>query len=516
MLSPFEWFVGLRYTRSGKRAGKKNGFISFISTLSVAGIALGVAALIIVMSVMNGFQKEVRDRMLSVLSHVEVYHVDGPLNWQPLAEKLRGHDHVTGAAPFVSGQVVISRNQTVRGALVRGIVPAIEPQVSDMAGQVVEGSLSALTPGSFGIVIGRVLANQLGLIEGDRLALIAPQGTVSPAGVVPRMKQFTVRGIFESGHYEYDSTLILANLDDAATFFRTGGAMGLRLRLDDMQRAPEIGQQLGIELGDGYQVRDWSLENRVWFAAVQVEKRMMFIILALIIAVAAFNLVSMLVMTVTDKRADIAILRTLGASSRSILSIFMVQGSLVGLLGGRARYPHLDPLLPLDNEGCLAVDRMPAVRAELEDFCTRVMEAQAWALVADGYDEPLFYCVDADISWWRSYYPPGGVEVEVLMDSDAVVFIEDGGTGIATRRFVQVWEDPSDQSDKRPVRIEFLDRRGTVHLPSPLIHGQRDRVECRVEARTAPFLDDGEYWAGKRLMEGIDAALAVGQPMYWR
>lgn len=190
--------------------------------------------------------------------------------------------------------------------------------------------------------------------------------------------------------------------------------------------------------------------------------------------------------------------------------------SLVGLLGGRARYPHLDPLLPLDNEGCLAVDRMPAVRAELEDFCARVMEAQAWALVADGYDEPLFYCVDADISWWRSYYPPGGVEVEVLMDSDAVVFIEDGGTGIATRRFVQVWEDPSDQSDKRPVRIEFLDRRGTVHLPSPLIHGQRDRVECRVECRTAPFLDDGEYWAGKRLMEGIDAALAVGQPMYWR
>ena len=178
-----------------------------------------------------------------------------------------------------------------------------------------------------------MLANQLGLIEGDRLALIAPQGTVSPAGVVPRMKQFTVRGIFESGHYEYDSTLILANLDDAATFFRTGGAMGLRLRLDDMQRAPEIGQQLGAELGDGYQVRDWSLENRVWFAAVQVEKRMMFIILALIIAVAAFNLVSMLVMTVTDKRADIAILRTLGASSRSILSIFMVQGSLVGLLG---------------------------------------------------------------------------------------------------------------------------------------------------------------------------------------
>ena len=333
MLSPFEWFVGLRYTRSGRRAGKKNGFISFISALSVAGIALGVAALIIVMSVMNGFQKEVRDRMLSVLSHVEVY-ADGPLQtWQPLAERLEGRDHVIGAAPFVSGQVVISRDQTVRGALVRGIDPAAEPAVSEVASQVVSGSLDALQPGQFGIIIGRVLASQLGLLEGDRLALIAPQGTVSPAGVIPRMKQFTIRGIFESGHYEYDSTLLLMNIDDAAALFRTGGPIGLRLKLDDMHQAPAVGQRLLDQLGSGYHVRDWSQENRVWFAAVQVEKRMMFIILALIIAVAAFNLVSMLVMTVTDKRADIAILRTLGASSRSILSIFMVQGSLVGLLG---------------------------------------------------------------------------------------------------------------------------------------------------------------------------------------
>ncbi|MDO4230784.1 MAG: lipoprotein-releasing ABC transporter permease subunit [Lautropia sp.] len=332
MLSPFEWFVGLRYTRSGKRAGKKNGFISFISALSVAGIGLGVAALIIVMSVMNGFQKEVRDRMLSVLSHIEVHSAE-PLDWKPLAGKLRGTDHVVGAAPFVSGQVVISRDQTVQGALVRGIDPAAEPEVSEIGSQVVEGKLDVLQPGGFGIIIGRVLANQLGLFEGDRLALIAPQGTVSPAGVIPRMKQFTIRGIFESGHYEYDSTLILMNLNDAAAMFRTQGPMGLRLKLDDMQIAPEVGERLLNRLGAGYMVRDWSQENRVWFAAVQVEKRMMFIILALIIAVAAFNLVSMLVMTVTDKRADIAILRTLGASSRSILSIFMVQGSLVGLLG---------------------------------------------------------------------------------------------------------------------------------------------------------------------------------------
>lgn len=333
MLSPFEWFVGLRYTRSGRRSGRKNGFISFISTLSVAGIALGVAALIIVMSVMNGFQKEVRDRMLSVLSHIEVYSINGPVDWQPLASRLQGNERITGAAPFVSGQVVLTRDQTVRGALVRGIDPASETRVSDIGSQVVSGQLDSLKPGAFGIVIGRVLASQLGLFEGDRLALIAPQGTVTPAGVTPRMKQFTVQGIFESGHYEYDSTLILMHLDDAAVFFRTGGPQGLRLKTDDMHEAPAIGRQLQAMLGGDYQVRDWSLENRVWFAAVQVEKRMMFIILTLIIAVAAFNLVSMLVMTVTDKRADIAILRTLGASSRSILSIFMVQGSLVGILG---------------------------------------------------------------------------------------------------------------------------------------------------------------------------------------
>ncbi|MDO4681718.1 MAG: lipoprotein-releasing ABC transporter permease subunit [Lautropia sp.] len=332
-LSAFEWFVGLRYTRSGRRAGQKNGFISFISALSVAGIALGVAALIIVMSVMNGFQKEVRDRMLSVLSHIEVYQVGEPMDWRPLAERLTSQAHIIGAAPFVSGQVVLTRDQTVRGALVRGVDPSAEPSVSEIADQVTSGRLADLVQGRFGIIIGRVMANQLGLSEGDRLALIAPQGTVTPAGVTPRMKQFTIRGIFESGHYEYDSTLILMNLEDAAVFFKTGGPMGIRLKTDDMQQAPAIGQKLQDSLGFGYQVRDWSQENRVWFAAVQVEKRMMFIILTLIIAVAAFNLVSMLVMTVTDKRADIAILRTLGASSRSILSIFMVQGSLVGILG---------------------------------------------------------------------------------------------------------------------------------------------------------------------------------------
>ena len=333
MISPFEWFVGMRYTRSGRGAGQRNGFISFIAALSVAGIALGVAALIVVLSVMNGFQKEVRDKMLSVLSHVEVFGNGGMADWRAVAEKARQDARIVGAAPFVSGQVVVTRDETVRGAAVRGIDPQAEPTVSDIGLQMRSGKLADLAPGEFGIIIGRVLADQLGLMPGDKLAMIAPQGTVSPAGIIPRLKQFTIRGIFESGHYEYDSTLILAHIADAATFFRVDGASGVRLKTSDMQEAPATARDLAQRLGPNYLVRDWSRENQVWFAAVQVEKRMMFIILTLIIAVAAFNLVSMLVMTVTDKRPDIAILRTLGASPRSILSIFMIQGSMIGLLG---------------------------------------------------------------------------------------------------------------------------------------------------------------------------------------
>ncbi|MGE0310834.1 MAG: lipoprotein-releasing ABC transporter permease subunit [Lautropia sp.] len=338
MISSFEWFVGMRYTRSGRGAQRRNGFISFIAALSVAGIALGVAALIIVLSVMNGFQKDVRDKMLSVLSHIEVRDTaaspGAPTeDWRTLAATVRADPRVVGAAPFVSGQVVVSRDDTVRGALLRGIDPMAEPEVSDIARQMRRASLADLEPGGFGVVIGRVMADQFGLATGDKLTLIAPQGTVTPAGVVPRLKQFTVRGTFESGHYEYDSSLILANRQDAARFFRSAATAGLRLRTADIQAAPQVARDLAARLGARYEVRDWSQENRVWFAAVQIEKRMMFIIMMLVIAVAAFNLVSMLVMSVTDKRADIAILRTIGASPRSILSIFMIQGAAVGLLG---------------------------------------------------------------------------------------------------------------------------------------------------------------------------------------
>jgi lipoprotein-releasing system permease protein len=332
--TPFEFDVGLRYTRSGRRAGRRNGFVSFISALSVAGIALGVAALIVVLSVMNGFQKEVRDRMLSVLSHIEVIATDRPMaDWNAVLAEAKRHPGVVAGAPYVAGQAMLTRDESVRGVLVRGIDPALEPKVSDLGTQVVQGRLDALVPGEFGIAIGRVLSRQLGVGIGDRIALIAPQGTVTPAGVVPRVRQFTVVALFESGHYEYDATLVLTALDDAAKLFRVDGVTGVRLKTNDMQQAPRIAGELTRSLDPSLFARDWSRENRNWFAAVQIEKRMMFIILTLIVAVAAFNLVSMLVMTVTDKQGDIAILRTLGAAPRSIMAIFVVQGALVGLLG---------------------------------------------------------------------------------------------------------------------------------------------------------------------------------------
>jgi lipoprotein-releasing system permease protein len=250
-----------------------------------------------------------------------------------VVDQSKRHPLVRAGAPYVSGQAMLTRDDIVRGVMVRGIEPKLEAGVSEVGTQVIAGTLNDLIPGEFGIAIGKVMAFQLGARVGDRLALIAPQGTVTPAGVVPRVRQFTVVAVFESGHYEYDSTLVLTAMDDAARLFRVEGVSGVRLRTDDMQQAPRVAGELMAGLPSGLLARDWSGENRNWFAAVQIEKRMMFIILTLIVAVAAFNLVSMLVMTVTDKRSDIAILRTLGASPRSIMSIFVVQGALVGLLG---------------------------------------------------------------------------------------------------------------------------------------------------------------------------------------
>jgi len=331
---PYEIRLGWRYTRAG-RASRRNGFISFISGVSMLGIALGVAALIVVLSVMNGFQKEVTDRMLSVIAHIEVLTLDGealPDVARTLAE-IRTHPQVTGAAPFIGAQALLARGETLRGAMIRGIDPAQEPQVTDLAAELKDTALSKLVPGQFGIVLGGALAQSLGVIEGDKVTLISPSGQITPAGVVPRLKQMTVVGLFNSGHFEYDSTLALIAMPDAEKIFRVDGPTAIRVRLRDLGQARAVAEQFTRTLTGQPLVQDWTRQNRAWFAAVQIEKRMMAIILALIVAVAAFNLVSTLVMTVQDKRADIAILRTLGASPASVMAAFMVQGAISGVIG---------------------------------------------------------------------------------------------------------------------------------------------------------------------------------------
>ncbi len=331
---PFELLVGWRYTRAG-RAARRNRFISFISSVSMVGIALGVAALIIVLSVMNGFQKEVRDRMLGVLSHIEVLAYTGAAIDNPtgVQNKLALQAQVVASAPFVLSQVLLAQGEDMRGALVRGIDPTQEVLVTDAVALMPPEVLAQLQPGQFGVVLGNELARALGVKTGDNITLVAPGGQVTPAGVVPRMKQLKVVGLLDSGHYEYDATLALLHMDDAQKIFRLDGPNGIRVKLKDAQQARSVADQLTPLLGEDVVVRDWTRANRTWFAAVQIEKRMMFIILTLIVAVAAFNLVSTLVMTVTDKQADIAILRTLGASPASIMGIFVVQGALVGVIG---------------------------------------------------------------------------------------------------------------------------------------------------------------------------------------
>jgi len=333
---PYEWQIGWRYTRAG-RAGRRNGFISFISGVSMLGIALGVAALIIVLSVMNGFQKEVRDRMLSVVAHIEVFATEGGAlpDWQATAAATKKDPRVIGAAPYVAAQALVGRGDELRGAVVRGIDPKYEGQVTDLARRQ-SVLIDKLQPGEWNIVLGVELARLIGAQIGGKVTIVAPGGQVTAAGVIPRLKQFTLVGVFEAGHYEYDSALALIHIDDAAKLFQVGGPTGVQLRLSDVHAARQVNDDLSRALGRDLRVRDWTRTNANWFDAVQIEKRLMFIILTLIVAVAAFNLVSTLVMTVTDKRADIAILRTLGASPRSIMGVFMVQGATSGVIGTMA------------------------------------------------------------------------------------------------------------------------------------------------------------------------------------
>lgn len=331
---PFECRLGWRYTRA-RRGSRKNTFISFISGVSMFGIALGVAALIIVLSVMNGFQKEVRDRMLSVVSHVEIMSSqDAALeDWPTLQESLSQNVEVLGSAPYVTEQALLVKGEMMRGSLIRGIDPLQEYKVSEFATQLSEQMTSQLQAGRFGVILGDELAYAMNVQVGDSVVILSPGGQFSPAGMLPRMKQLRVIGLFKSGHYEFDASLVLMHIEDAKALFRLSGPNGLRVKLVKPQEARSFSQELQAKLGGAFSVSDWTRQNKTWFAAVQVEKRMMFIILTLIVAVAAFNLVSTLVMTVTDKLADIAIMRTLGATPASVMFIFMIQGSLVGVIG---------------------------------------------------------------------------------------------------------------------------------------------------------------------------------------
>jgi lipoprotein-releasing system permease protein len=331
MFRPFEFFVGLRYTRSKRR----NHFISFISMTSMLGIAVGVTALITVLSVMNGFEKELRDRILGMASHLTITGAGERLNdWQAVINEVHGLPGLVAAAPYTQAEAMLSVPSAVSGAVVRGVDPSLEDKVTDLGQHMQAGKLTDLVSGEYGIVLGRELANSLGVGLGEPVMLITSNVSMTPVGALLREKRFTVVGIFEVGMYEFDRGTALINFEDAQKLYRMGSDVnGVRLKLDNMFDAPRLGRELTASLGQGYHVGDWTQRNANFFRAIKTERTVMFIILALIVAVAAFNIVSTLVMVVTDKQADIAILRTLGASQGSIMLIFMVQGTLIGLIG---------------------------------------------------------------------------------------------------------------------------------------------------------------------------------------
>ena len=331
MIRPLELFIGLRYTRAKRR----NHFISFISLASMLGTALGVTALITVLSVMNGFGEELRGRILSVAAHVTVTGYGGELtDWQSVQKKAAIKEGVLGSAPYVLAQGLLTVHGKSSGVMVRGILPTEEATVSSLGENMKGGNLDDLVAGEYRIILGKELALSLGVWVGDKVTLMAPQASVTAAGILPRMKRFTIAGVFEAGMYEYDSGLVLIDMADAQTLYRLGDEVtGLRLKLDDIDAAPLFSLDLAKQLDSDYRVRNWTQEHVSFFRALKIEKNVMFVILMLIVAVAAFNLVSTLVMVVTDKQADIAILRTLGMSPGNIMSVFIYQGTIIGFIG---------------------------------------------------------------------------------------------------------------------------------------------------------------------------------------
>ena len=332
MFQPKELFIGLRYTR----AKRKTHFVSFIAFISIAGVSLGVFALIVVLSVMNGFGNELRDRTLSMTSHATITGFDGTMSdWEQNAAVARNNPDVVSAAPYIRKEVMMTNGRRVSGALVRGIEPDAEKTVSTVASKMVSGDLTDLQPGDYGIVLGRELANSLGVYEGDRITVITPQASVTAVGVMPRLRRFTLVGVFEVGMHEFDSAMAYIHIEDAARLFQfeEGKVNGIRLKLADLFEARQVTRELDKQFGEEYWIRDWTRQHRNFFRALKTEKTVMFIILLMVIEVAALNIVSTLMMTVTDKEADFAILRALGMTPGSIMVIFIIQGTVIGMFG---------------------------------------------------------------------------------------------------------------------------------------------------------------------------------------
>lgn len=331
MAAPWEWRVGTRYLRSTNR----RGFVSFVAVISTIGLMLGVAVLIVVLSVMNGFERELRSRILAVTSHATLMGLEGSLpDWRGARVQALQAPGVRHAVPYIEAQAMIARGSRVLGSAVRGVDPKLEREATGLARQLSGAKLEDLEPGAWRVILGATLARELGVSRGDDVVLIIPEGSATPEGIVPRMRRLTVIGTFDSGMYEFDRGLALMNLADAARLYRMGeGVSGLRLALEDPLQAPEVVRNLALALGGGFYVSDWTRNHANFFQSIELTKGMMFVILLIIVAVAAFNIVSTLVMIVKEKQGDIALLRTLGATPGNILGAFAIQGVLIGLVG---------------------------------------------------------------------------------------------------------------------------------------------------------------------------------------
>ena len=329
MFNSFETMIGLRYVRARRR----NHFISFISMSSMIGVALGVMALITVISVMNGFEKELKDRILGMASHAVIEELNGLKDWQLVINNIKDHPEIVGAAPYFHAEGMLTKDKIVNGVIIRGILPHEETNVAIVAEKMIEGDLDDLISTEFNIILGAELVRKLNLEIGDKVTLVAPQANFTPAGILPRLKRFTLIGIFEVGMHEFDSGLALIHMDDALRLFRKSNPTGIRLKTNNILKAPTISREIASQLSSKYWVIDWTQRHSNFFRALKTEKTVMFVILTLIVAVAAFNIISTLVMAVSDKQSDIAVLRTLGASPKSILKIFIIQGTIIGAIG---------------------------------------------------------------------------------------------------------------------------------------------------------------------------------------